>query len=306
MSPRAWAGRHAQTLVGSLGRIVRQPLGALMTMAVIAVALVLPLFLEVMLENARAATANLPQGFDVSVYLQKPTPSARTRALAEQLRARSDVASVHVVTADVALDEFRRSSGFGQALDALSDNPLPDTLIVTPTPAASTPEGSQRLQQVIAALPDVETVQADNEWVQRLSALLDLLRRVIELIGGLLGLGVLAVVGNTIRLDIMNRRSEIEVMKLVGATDSFARRPFLYSGIWYGLGGGAMSLIAVALAIHLVSGPVAHLASLYGSSFKLMGVRLKLGIGVLALAVALSWLGSWLAATRHIHEIEPT
>lgn len=306
MNPRAWAARHAQTLVGSLGRIVRQPLGALMTMAVIAVALALPLFLGVMLENLRTATANLPQGFDVSVYLQKPTPGARTRALAEQLRSRSDVASVRVVTADAALDEFRRGSGFGQALDALSDNPLPDTLIVTPAPTASNPEGTQRLGQVIAALPNVETVQVDNEWIQRLAAFLDLLRRVIAVIGGLLGVGVLAVVGNTIRLDIQNRRSEIEVMKLVGATDSFARRPFLYSGIWYGLGGGAIALVAVAAATQLVSVPVAHLASLYGSSFKLAGVGLELGFGVLALAMALGWLGSWLAATRYIHDIEPT
>ncbi len=150
--------------------------------------------------------------------------------------------------ADQAFEDFRAASGFGKALDALADNPLPNTLVVTPTLAASTAEGTEALKSSIAAMPDVEIVQLDTEWVQRLNAMLDVLRRIVWLTGALLGLGVALVIGNTIRLDILNRRAEIEVMKLVGATDSFARRPFLYSGIWYGLGGGLGALLVVALA----------------------------------------------------------
>jgi cell division transport system permease protein len=155
-------------------------------------------------------------------------------------------------------------------------------------------------------MADVETVQLDTDWVKRLHAMLDILRRVVLLTGGLLGAGVVLIVGNTIRLDILNRRAEIEVMKLVGASDGFARRPFLYSGIWYGLGGGLMALILVAVAAALLEGPVENLAKLYGSSFRLEGLRLTTGLLVLGVAVSLAWFGSWLAATRHIRAIEPT
>jgi cell division transport system permease protein len=303
---KTWLARHAQTLVGSLGHIAQNPLAALMTMAVIAIALALPLFLNVFLQNARSATANWNQVFDISVYLDKEAPGTRVQSLAKQLRSRADVAAVRVITADEALVQFRNASGFGNALDALRDNPLPDTLVVTPTPAASNPEGMDALKQAIVESPGVQIVQVDTQWVKRLNAMLEILRRVIWLTGALLGLGVLLVVGNTIRLDILNRRAEIEVMKLVGATDGFARRPFLYSGVWYGLGGGFLALILVAVAVGLLSKPVQHLAGLYGSQFHLSGLGFRLGTGVLGASVGLGWMGSWLAATRHIKGIEPT
>jgi cell division transport system permease protein len=306
MSISAYFARHAQVLVGSLGRIMHQPFATLMTMGVIAVALALPLFLSLLLQNARIATGNWNEAYDLSVYMDKKAGTGRVQSLAKQLKARGDVAAVRIITADQALAEFRNDSGFGKALDALSDNPLPDTLVVTPTLTASTPQGTETLKTAIAALSDVQTVQIDTEWVKRLHAMLDLLRRVVLLTGGLLGVGIVLIVSNTIRLDILNRRAEIEVMKLVGASDGFARRPFLYSGIWYGLGGGLLALTLVAIASVALARPVAQLAFLYGSDFRLEGLKLVLGLGVLSLAVALSWLGSWLAATRHIRAIEPT
>lgn len=306
MSINAYFARHAQVLVGSLGRIVHQPFATLMTMGVIAVALALPLFLSLLLQNARVATGNWNEAYDLSVYMDKKAGAGRAQSLAKQLKARGDVAAIRIITADQALAEFRNDSGFGKALDALSDNPLPDTLVVTPTLTASTPQGTETLKAAIAAMSDVQTVQIDTEWVKRLHAMLDLLRRVVLLTGGLLGVGIVLIVSNTIRLDILNRRAEIEVMKLVGASDGFARRPFLYSGIWYGLGGGLLALTLVAAASTVLARPVAQLAFLYGSDFRLEGLKLVVGLGVLSLAVALSWLGSWLAATRHIRAIEPT
>jgi cell division transport system permease protein len=303
---RAYFARHAQVLIGSLGRITQQPFATLMTMAVIAVALALPLFLNLLLQNVRNATANWNDAYDLSVYMDKKAGAARVSALAKQLLKRGDVAAVRIVTADQALAEFRNQSGFGKALDALIDNPLPDTLIVTPTLAASTPQGTDALKAAIAAAADVQTVQLDTEWVKRLHAMLDVLRTVLLLTGGLLGLGIVLIVSNTIRLDIMNRRAEIEVMKLVGASDGFARRPFLYSGIWYGLGGGVLALVLVAIASTVLARPVGQLALLYGSVFRLGGLGLGAGLGVLGLAVGLAWAGSWLAATRHIRAIEPT
>ena len=212
MKLEAWLARHAQTLVGSLGRIVQHPVGAVSTMAVIGVALALPLLLDVFLQNSDAATANWNQAFDISVYLDKKAASSRAPALAKQLRARPDVAAVRIITAEEALAQFRAASGFGAALDALSDNPLPDTLVVTPALSASTPDGTLTLKQAVASLADVQTVQIDTDWVNRLYALLDILRRIVWLTAGLLGVGVILVVGITIRLDILKRRAEIEVI----------------------------------------------------------------------------------------------
>jgi len=301
----AYFSRHAQVLVGSLGRIVNQPFASLMTMGVIAVALALPLFLILLLQNARNATGNWNEAYDLSVYMDKKAAAGRAQALAKQLRQRGDVSTVRIITAEQALAEFRSDSGFGSALDALADNPLPDTLIVTPTLASSTPQGTEALKSAIAAMSDVQVVQIDTDWVKRLHAMLELLRRVVLLTGGLLGLGIVLIVSNTIRLDILNRRAEIEVMKLVGASDGFTRRPFLYTGIWYGLGGGLLALMLVAVASTVLARPVAQLAFLYGSGFQLQGMEWITAGAVLGLSVGLSWLGSWLAATRHIRAIEP-
>ncbi len=306
MSVEAYFTRHAQTLLGSLGRLVSTPFASAMTITVIGIALSLPLYLNVFLQNARIATENWNQAFDLSVYIDKKASATRTSLIAQQFRARSDVASVRVILAAAALAEFRSSSGFGAALDALRDNPLPDTLIVTPTLSASTPEGGAALKSALAQVPDVETVALDTDWVKRLYSLLDILRRVVLITAGLLGLGVALVVGNTIRLDILNRRMEIEVMKLVGATDAFARRPFLYSGVWYGLGGGLMALGLVEVGVLALSNSVTRLATLYGSSFHLAGVNFGTGLAVLMGSVFLSWLGSWTAATHHIKAIEPS
>jgi cell division transport system permease protein len=306
MNPRAYFARHAQTLVGSLGRIAAQPFAALMTMAVIGVALALPLLLNLFLQNVGAATTSLNDAYDLSVYLDKRATVPRVQSLAKQLRQRADVAAVRIITADEALAAFRSDSGFGRALDALDENPLPDTLIVTPTLEASTPEGTEALKNSIAAMADVQTVQLDTEWVKRLRAMLDIVRSVVLITAGLLALGIVLVVSNTIRLDILNRRAEIEVMKLVGASNGFARRPFLYSGIWYGFGGGLLALCIVAVAAALLASPVRRLAVLYGSAFQLEGLSAFMGATVLGGSIMLAWLGSWVAASRHIRAIEPS
>jgi cell division transport system permease protein len=305
MSIGAYFSRHAQVLVGSLGRLARQPLAAFMTMAVIGIALALPLLLDVFLQNARTASGNLNAAFDLSVYLDKKADSGRAQALAKQLRLRGDVAAVRVISADQALASFRGGSGFGKALDVLKDNPLPDTLVVTPTLDAGTPQGTENLRSAVSAMPDVQLVQLDTDWIKRLQAILEVARHVVMLTGVLLGLGVVLIVSNTIRLDILNRRPEIEVMKLVGASDGFTRRPFLYTGLWYGLGGGVLALILVAFGTLFLEEPVARLAVLYGSGFRLEGLGLVSMLEVLAAAAALAWAGSWLAVRRHIRAIEP-
>jgi cell division transport system permease protein len=306
MSIETYLSRHAQTFVGSLGRIARHPFEALLTMAVIGIGLALPLCLHLALQNARELSAGWTNAYDLSVYLDKGASLTRAQAIAHELQARGDVATVRVVSAAQALAEFRDYSGFGAALDALGDNPLPNSLIVTPTVGASTHEGTVTLRNAIAAVSDVETVQVDTDWVRRLNGILDIIRRVALLAGGLLGIGVMLIVGNTIRLDILNRRAEIEVMKLVGASDGFARRPFLYSGTWYGLGGALLALLLVAVGVAVLKHPVERLAALYGSPFTLRGLDAATSVAVLGIGSLLGWLGSWIAASQHIRAINPT
>ena len=301
-----WLARHLQTLLGSLGRLAAHPAATGMTVAVIGIALALPLLFLVLLANIRGATAGWNQAFDLSVYVTAAPGSARAQALAKTLRARPDVAAVRLVTADEGLAQFRASSGFGSALDALGDNPLPDTLVVTPTIAASNAGGTEAIKNAMTGIPGVQSVALDTEWVARLQTILEILNRIAWLVGALLGLGVSLVIGNTIRLDILNRRDEIEVLKLVGASDGFTRRPFLYTGIWYGLGGGVLAVTVVTFAVALLRGPAERLAGLYGSQLHVVGLKWGAAITLIAGAAILGWLGSWLVANRHIRAINPT
>jgi cell division transport system permease protein len=302
---RGWLLRHAQNLVGTLGTLSRQPVATLMTVAVIGIALALPASLYLLVVNGRALTGGLESAADVSVYLRGHVSPAAAAALAEDLRARADVAAVQLIDPAEALADFERRSGFGAALDTLAVNPLPFTLVVRPAQDATDPAALAALAEELGALPQAELAQLDTEWVRRLDALLDIVRRAVVLAALVLALGVVIIVGNTIRLDIQNRRAEIEVTKLIGASDGFIRRPFLYSGFWYGLGGGLFATLLVTAALMTLSGGVGRIASLYGSSFRLEGLGAGTVVALLGTGALLGWLGSWLAAARHMRRIEP-
>jgi cell division transport system permease protein len=302
---KQWLERHVQTFVGSLGRLWQHPFSTLLTVLVIGIALALPACLHVLVQNVRAASGGWSNALDISVYMKPAATLEQAKQAAERVRKRRDVEDVKLVEADDALEEFRRSSGFGEALDALKDNPLPHALVVRP--AAEFREASQveGLTEELRKIDHVDLVQLDTAWVSRFNAILDVVRRIVLLAAGLFALGILVIVGNTIRLDIENRRDEIEVTKLVGGSDAFVRRPFLYSGVWYGLGGALIAWLIVSVVISVLGEPVQRIAGLYGSSFELNGLRLE-GTGVLLLGgVVLGWLGSFIAATRELRGIEP-
>jgi cell division transport system permease protein len=298
--------RHLQTLVGSLGRLSQHKLATLLTVLVIGIALALPACLHLLVTNAQTATGSWNRVVDLTVFLKRPTSVEEATRTADRVRKRRDVASVDLITADDALKEFRRDSGFGQAIDALNDNPLPHTLVVQPAEEFTTPAHLQSLATDLRALPSVETVQLDTAWVERLNAILEAIRRGLLLAAALLAVGVMVIVGNTIRLDIQNRRAEIEVTKLVGGSDAFVRRPFLYNGVWYGLGGGLTAWIITLAVIGLLREPIRRIAGLYGSGFQLTGLGLKPTLLLLGAGILLGWLGSYLAASRHLRAIEPT
>jgi cell division transport system permease protein len=296
---------HLQALLGALGRLARSPLATLLTLLVIALALALPAALKLFVANAQTATGNFASAVDVSVFLKTDVPLVKAQQLAQNARARNDVASVTLIPADKGLEDFRTYSGFGDALAALKENPLPHVLHVRPRTTASSTAALESLRRYFVAWPEVELVQVDSEWVMRFNAILEVLQRVLLIAAALLGVGVLAVIGNTIRLEIQARRAEIEVTKLVGGSNAFVRRPFLYTGVLYGLGGALLAWGILALVLLILHDPVATLAKLYGSRFELQGLAPEDVAVLLGAGFVLGWLGAWISAARHLRSIEP-
>lgn len=305
ISPATWATRHLQALVAALGRLLRRPLSTLLTTLVIAVALALPAGLWLLVQNARAATGDLATAVQVSAFLKVGTPVARAQELAVAMRAQPGIATVTLITAEQGLKEFRERSGFGKALDAIEGNPLPHALVIQPTTGQRDAAALDRLREALAVWPEVEIVQADTEWAQRLSALLAVLRTLFLASAVLLGLGVLAVIGNTTRVEIAARLPEIAVTKLVGGSDAFIRRPFLYSGLFHGVLGGLLALGLVAGVLGMLEVPVARLVSLYGGRFQLAGLAAEEMLGVVLAGALLGLIGAWAGAARQIGRIEP-
>ena len=300
-----WFERHVQTLVGSLGRLWQQPFATMLTIVVIGIALALPACLHVLVQNVRVASGGWNSALDISVYMKPNASLDQAKRAAERIRQRRDVDEVTLIEADAALAEFRRNSGFGAALDALKDNPLPHALVVRPDAEFRQAGRVQALSNELKKVDGVDIVQLDTEWVSRFNAILDVIRRGVLLAAVLFALGILVIIGNTIRLDIENRRGEIEVTKLVGGSDAFVRRPFLYNGVWYGLAGGLIAGLIVATVVAVLSAPVQRIAGLYGSKFELQGVGIVGWIALLLGGALLGWLGSFIVATRELREIEP-
>ncbi len=305
LSSRTFLTRHAQMAVDSLGRLYRNGLATLMTAMVIGIALALPAGLYLLLANLDRLSGSWEGQASLSVFLKDPVRGDAAADLANQLRAWPEVAEVTLITPEQALEEFRRRSGFADALAALDENPLPAVLLVAPALNSTDPVSAGMLQEKLRQLPEIDQVQLDLQWVQRLAAILETARRAVLLISALLALAVLLVVGNTIRLEIQNRREEIVVTKLIGATNGFVRRPFLYSGIWYGVLGAATAWLVVELGFWLLEAPVHHLVGLYAGTFTLQTRPWQLLLALLSGGIALGLLGSWLAVGRHLAAVEP-
>jgi cell division transport system permease protein len=299
-----WFMRHVSTSIGSLGRLVRQPFASLMIILVIAVTLAIPAALNLVVKNAQAISAGWDNALDFSIYLRRNVTESEAEGLARLIGQRADVQDVQLITASAALREFKQQSGFGQALDHLPENPLPHTHVVRPSPA-NTSQSMILLQEELGNLPEAEFVQVDTEWVQRFHAILDIIKRAIVIGASLLGVAIVVIIGNTIRLDIQNRREEIEVTKLIGASNAFVRRPFLWSGFWYGLFGGLLALGLVQYGLYLLEQPAARLAGLYQSGVAVLSLTMAESLSIIGVGVALGLVGSWFAATRHMRRIEP-
>lgn len=298
--------RHIQTFFYTLGQISSRPFSTFMTAAVIGIALSMPAGLNLLLQNGQEVLQGWNSATQISLFLTQRTGKKAAKKLASTLRKMPEIATVEYISKESALAEFSKHSGFGEALDALESNPLPAVLLITPEISQEQPEQIASLLEKLNKRKEVDIAQLDMEWVERLFALMAIGERGVLILAGLLAIAVLLVVGNTIRLAIQNRRDEIIIIKLIGATDSFIRRPFLYTGFWYGLLGGLIALILVEVSLSLLAEPVRDVATLYHSSFQLQGIDSQTLAALLGVGSFLGYFGSWIAVGRHLREIEPS
>ncbi len=298
---RAWSRRHAYSLLSSLGSLARQPVASAMTVIVLGVALTLPVALHVTVDNVERISQSWERLDTLSVFLREDLESADATRLASRISAWPEVAAVDPISPADGLAELSGQLGLDDLGQIVAGNPLPWVLEVTPSGGAAVPALSQRIQREA----DVDLVLVDLQWLDRLEAMLGVLRQLVSLLGLLFAVGVAFIIANTIRMEIQNRREEIEVMALVGATPGFIRRPFLYSGLWYGLLGGTLAWLVVRGGLLLLSEPVARLSGSYQADFQLaapgpaVSALLILGSGLFGI------LGSWLVVGQHLRKVNP-
>ena len=301
---KAWIQHHRLSAADSLMRVLDSPGSSVLTWLVIGIALALPVGLNVALDNVSQVSAGWDSPAQISLFLQGEVSPDRLRELEGELGARQDVSKTRVISREEALDEFRTLSGFADVLASLQQNPLPDLILVTPDAALDEPAVSA-LRAELQGNSDVAEAVLDMEWLQRLNSLMELSRRLVLAIGGMLVVGVMLILGNTIRLAIENRRDEIVIVKLVGGSNGFVRRPFLYTGLWYGVGGGVLAALLVSAALWSLEKPIRDLAMLYESAFQLSGLGVMGSLNLVILGGLLGLAGAWLAVSRHLARIQP-
>ena len=303
---RSYKAHHRTTFLTTLQKMLGEPLQTTLTVVVIAIALALPSVMFLALHNVQQLSSGFGSSAQITVFVKKDINSQQIKQLEKELNDLPEVVSTTFISADQALEEFKALSGFGSALQYLDDNPLPAVFLVQPeTSGAAGLQQTQELVKAIGQLTAVEDIQVDMLWIQRLATITEVSKKLVLALGIALGIGVLLVIGNTIRLAIQNRREEIIVVKLVGGTDAYVRRPFLYTGLLLGLFGGILASILLLGSFLWIGQSVAVLANLYQSQFQLMGPGLT-GISALcSLGALIGLMGAWLAVMQNLRAIEP-
>ena len=297
--------RHLQQALASIGELWRMPMSSLLTMAVLGISLALPTTLHLLMKNGEQLRGTWDNAAEITLFMEDGLSEIQTKTVLRRIGLYEQVNQVTYVSEEEALDEFKNLSGFGDALSYLDKNPLPSVILVVPTEQYSSPEGARELLDKLQEQPEVSFGKLDVTWLEKLTAIVTLLEDAAFALGFLLLTAVILVIANTIRLSILNRREEIEVLKLVGATNDFIRRPFLYTGIWYGLIGGLIAWICVSLILWWVEGALIDLASQLGANLTLSGLDLSEFLILITLSSGLGWLGAYGSVMRHVYEIEP-
>lgn len=296
---------HLRQALGSLGELWRSRVSAMMTIGVLGLSITLPSTLYVMVKNAENISSGWQQASEISLFLKQNVSQSDVNQLLKRIQLWPEIDKIHFIPADDALQEFKQLSGFGDAIAYLDKNPLPNVVLVIPTERHAGPTAARQLLEKLRKEREVDIGKLDIEWLERLHALLNVVQELVTVIAILLFLAVILIIGNTIRLNILNKKDEILVMKLVGATDAFIQRPFLYTGFWYGLLGGLLAWFAVVILLWWMSGSIAAVSELYQKNFNLTGIDGHTLLIMLGLSVFLGLSGSLISVKRYVSEIEP-
>jgi len=291
--------------VNSLGEMWRTPVASVMTILVLGLSLTLPATLYVVVKNVQQVSSGFNDAAEISLFVKDELNEAQTQTLVKRLVLYPEIESVSFISKSQALNEFKQVSGFGQALDYLEENPLPNVVLVTPTVRYRKPQAAQQLLVKLEEEREVEFGKLDIAWLERLNALLSLLKESVFTVGILLLSAVILIIGNTIRLSIMDKKEEIQVLKLVGATNTFIHTPFIWTGIWYGVIGGFVAFMSVVMMLWWLESAVTMVAGVYQSNFVLIGLNGNELVILLFLAIVLGFSGSYISVRKYIKDIEP-
>ena len=308
MAPRptlaSWIHHHRQAASGSLRRAFRLPVATGLTWLVVGIALALPASLLVILQNIEAVTSDMRSPARFSVLLEVGASLDDAQDILKRVESRVDVQDVTLIPQDQALARFAADTGLVGMLDSIPNNPLPHTPLVNPVDNVES-EGLAQLARALEAVRGVDQVVFDTLWQARLAGVLQTGRRLAMGIGLLMMMGAVLILANTIRLAIDARRDEIAVIKLIGADDAYARRPFLYTGLWSGFGGGLLGAIMVGIFFMYLAEPVNQLLQLYDSDRRFTGLGIMGVMNMMFLGGALGLFSAWHAATSQLRELEP-
>ena len=298
-----WLSHHWHAFFLALRRLAGTPLASLLNITVIGVAFSLPMGGYMLLSNIQIFSGQISGAPQLSVFLKSGTDKIAIEKLELHLRQHPQILNFRFIPKDEALKQLKQKSGLADAVNSLTQNPLPDAFIIDAKNV--TPEVLEQLRVEIQNLPNSDHVQLDSDWLKRLNALLKLGQLAILILTALLSFALIVVTFNTIRLQILTNRDEIEVSKLIGATSNFIRRPFLYFGAIQGIVGGAMAWLIVAIVINLINSELTNLVQLYAVDFYLYHISFEDSISLLLFSSWLGWTGSWLSVASHLWQIEP-
>lgn len=301
----AYLLNHAHGLFSSLGRLSRAPFTSAMTILVLAVAISLAGCFYIVVANIQQLTGNLQASNQMSLFLKEHVTETAGQKMADQLAQNSNIETIKFISKKQAMDEFKANSGFGDALNALDNNPLPNVIQVLPKDVLDSREAIDNLLAEFKQIPQVEFVQVDMQWVERLQTIMMIASRGVTVVGILLGFAVTFITGNTIRLELHNRQDEVLISKLVGATHAFIQRPFLYTGFWLGFIAGFSAWLIITIMLLILESPVEKLSSLYNSSFELLFLSFSEFILMLMIASLLAVLGSWAVLHYQLRQLKP-
>ena len=293
---------HAQSSLYALGQLYRAPIASLLTTLVIAIALALPSMVVILLYNGTQLVDNLSTSGSVSLFLRLDVDQTAASKLAERLRRWDTIRSVTVISKEQGLREFEAQTKLTDSLALLTGNPLPVVLEIEPASGIGIGDRLNAFVRRLETLPEIEVSRFDRQWVQRIHAWIGLLESISWIVAALIGVGVVVIVGNTIRLSIDQYRNEVVIFRLVGATDAFVRRPFLYTGLWYGFAGSVIALLLLWLAIWSIADAVSALTATYHAAFTLVGLNLYSVLMLLIAGSTLGLVGAWISVARHLRQ----